>query len=501
MPKNILIISENFSFGGLETQIYDQQKHLKKKGIKTYLLCKNFYHDQQTLFEEIYDNLDFSSDLNPIRLNNLVNRIVEITKELKIDLIHVHPFWSFLPAVLAANIAKVPIVYTVHGIATINSYDNHLNGNYINKLLYNYGMEKIFTVSESLYLLTKNICDNNKLEILNNSVDMELFRESQFPNNKKWAIISRLDKAKTFPIYDFIKIIKKTEIKELHIYGDGSEINVLNEHIEKHNLGNVIKIKGKSDFIFKDLLNKYDGIIGMGRVILEACAMNIPAVLMSYNGIVDVINEENIGKFGYNNFNGRGFSCLNEEQISTKINLIYKNPQEYFMREHLPGKYDSKYIWGRYENIINKIEYKFKDEINQLHNIINNLEESEPIYNSVDFNNKLMDFKPEFQKQFIYHEQFQNIHEAIEKINNNIDTAKEKEKLLTENQSLKQKIIDISLNLEERDKLITDISLKLDDQDKLITDISLKLDDQDKLIRQLQDSKIYKLVCKFKKTK
>ena len=48
-----------------------------------------------------------------------VDEICSIIQKESIDVIEVHPFYAFLPAMIAANKCNVPIIHILHGAPSI----------------------------------------------------------------------------------------------------------------------------------------------------------------------------------------------------------------------------------------------------------------------------------------------------------------------------------------------------------------------------------------------
>lgn len=369
--KNILIITENFIYGGLETQIAGQVKYLNKNGVKCYLLCRRFESNLEVPFADIVPGFNFSHDLTCLNLVDLVNQLTNYIKKNEIELIHAHPFFSFMPAALAAYECNIPMVYTIHGPASINFLNHFLNGDILNKIFLSDGVDKIFNVGEYLNAEIGSYDSKKKMEVLKNSVDTALFKESKFPDNKKWALVSRLDSDKIESILDFLKILNKTPIKSMDIYGSGTDFERLKSFLNEQKLENKVNLMGKSENLHNDLLNNYDGVIGMGRVVIETLSMNLPAILLSYKGIVAAIDEQNIYNYSTFNFSGRGASILNdEEKIASEFYKVYDNLEKYQLRDIIVKDFNEENIWEYFLETVAKLKYEAKPMIKDLFYLI-----------------------------------------------------------------------------------------------------------------------------------
>ena len=126
---NILIVSENFLNGGLETQINTTVNALKNDN--EFFFALRAYNPNWNL-KNVFTDFNFSYNSTIYQFCDDVNNLIKIIKENNIEIIHVHPFYSLFPAVFAAKICNKPIVYTYHGISSY-SFFSRINDN----ILYN----------------------------------------------------------------------------------------------------------------------------------------------------------------------------------------------------------------------------------------------------------------------------------------------------------------------------------------------------------------------------
>lgn len=292
----ILIVSESFLKGGLETYLYTMYEELKSNN-EMFFSVANFGSELNINKESIFINFKFSSTTNISDFVNDVENLVEIIKIKNIDLIVVNPFYSFYSAIFAAHITNTKLVYIYHGMASLN-----FPNNIVDTILFRYAFEttvkKVFCVTYQGVKAFKTMNYDDAI-LLSNPINEKLFKESKVSFNKKWVLISRLDKEKFVDIIKLLDTLPKLEIDKLDIYGEGSEFQEISDYIVKNNLQSKIELKGYSDNIYKEIANKYTGVVGLGRVAIEGLVMNYPVLLIGYNKIVGVINQnlyENIAK-------------------------------------------------------------------------------------------------------------------------------------------------------------------------------------------------------------
>lgn len=419
---NILIISEIYKFGGVETQIAGQVRHLTSKGLEFHLMCQTFDGDlsipfskitKGVIFSERSTCLDVSENVSCSELSRLVDYIANYIKTNNIDMIHVHPFATVLPAVLAAELCKIPIVFTIHGPASFY-YNSSLNGSILRNLILTNGCSIIYTVAD--YLNAVLDLDNTKgqIKVLKNAVDTDLYMSARFINNRKWALVSRLSADKTAPFYKLIDIFDKLKIKKLDIFGDGEDYLNLKDYIKEKGLESKIELKGRTDNLYDSLRDNYDGVIGMGRVLLEGMSMNLPCVLLSYDGFVGAVTEDNLFSLSNYNFNGRASIKLTDDEIVNTFESIYDNPQKYQIRNIIIENFDEKSIWNEYYEDITKLKYEPNPVIGDLLYLIRGTGDNIPLISSTELYSKLIIRYPDLETIGITHKSMCNYYDIAE---------------------------------------------------------------------------------------
>ena len=199
----ILIVSEKFVKGGLETHINTYYDLIKDASDIYFAFSK--YEDNGYLKDaKIYDNFNFNFNSTISEFCSDVENLVKIIRENNIDIVHVHPFYSFFPALFATAITNVKLVYTYHGYGSINFISSN-----IDSMLFLYGIEnkvdKVFCVAENAIEYFKEL-HNQNIIFLPNIIDEDIYKEHDVINNKKWALISRIDADKYQSIIKFFDI-------------------------------------------------------------------------------------------------------------------------------------------------------------------------------------------------------------------------------------------------------------------------------------------------------
>ena len=355
----ILVISEKFDNGGLETQIKTYYESLPSDVEMVFAF--GIYTEKIKLNNaKIYNNFHFSYTDTIENFCDDVDRLVEIINKENIDVIHVHPYYSFFAAYFASQITKVKIFYSYHGISSYNFLKTPISQAIFQYAFESKGIACILSVSEDGINCFQNL-NNTKTVLLHNPIDLKQFPKAQLDNNNSghWALISRIDKDKIKEIKKIIEEINSFKITKLDIYGNGTEIENLKKFINEKKLNKNIFCRGYSNNIFKTTNNKYCGVIGIGRSALEALAMGYPTILIGYNKVSGFINLDVFNKIKNNNFSN---IHLNEENYNfpslSEINQISLEIRQ---------NYNSEVIIKKYLQIIKSNTSLYKENISNLY--------------------------------------------------------------------------------------------------------------------------------------
>lgn len=376
---NILVITDQFIVGGLETHINTYYESLKKNNNFVFIFDK--YVDNGYLKDaKIYcDNFHFNFNVTISEFCEDVQRILNIIIDEKIDIIHVHPFYCLFPTIFAANIAKKKIVFTCHGRGSVTYY-NGIN----DTLLYSFAIKeyisKIFCVSD----LYKKWLDNpsKNAVFIPNIVDEKQFPEHKISSNKIWALVSRLDNGKIEEIEKLLLMLPDLDIKEIHIYGTGNMEKELKKFVNNNHLKNKVLFKGYTNNLSVTLNNSYNGVIGQGRVAIESLTMNYPTILIGYyNKIVGVIDDNKFNVLKKVNFVPIDFEDVSVTKLQKEIKLVYSNPSRYQLRNMTTDFFGTK-NFNTYLRILKNTKFKYSEVLNECFNEITQVKDNEMFYNS-----------------------------------------------------------------------------------------------------------------------
>lgn len=348
--KTVLIVTENFSTGGLETYIEGQIRQLKNLNYRVVVATGSTGDLVDALgVDKSYTgiNFNFVSDRN--NLLTATTRLKKIILDESVDIVHAHPFLSIPAAYLACNETGVKFLYTLHGPSSVENgygdFNEKLMGAIINTAT------PIVVSDELNKIVRKKYPLSNPMTVPNAVLFPETITESprSIPGDmERWAVISRIDAYKVVGIkklIEFLIIRNKHKPLTLSVIGDGPDLDGLRKWASAKN-ASFIDFRGviDNDKIYNE---NYSVICGMGRVVLEAISARKPICLVGYDGIKGFINTPNRLVIASRlNFSGRNienihYPSFEKELLDGKFNLSDK--VYHYAREN----YYEKNIWKR----------------------------------------------------------------------------------------------------------------------------------------------------------
>ncbi len=367
----ILVVCDNFSKGGLETQIDTYYQNLSSNDKMIFAFGK-FTKTNLLKHATIYDGFNFSYNDTIKDFCEDVEKLIEIIKKEKIDVIHVHPYYGYFASLFASQLTKVKIVYSYHGISSFNFAKTN-----ISQPLFLYAFEcgaiaKVFSVSKIGIDCFNNFGYKN-IVLLENPIDLKKFPVAKYVYNNKWLLVSRIDSDKIEEIKLIIRKMNEFNIMQIDILGDGSEINNLEKFIEDNKLSEKVHLNGYSDKIYEEFTGKYNGIIGIGRVVLEALAMKVPCILIGNNKITGYVNKKIYNQIKDINFINRTINVSNNKMIDeNEIESIFND---------IKNNYSIKVVLKKYFEILKESESIFMTNLVELYEEISVLNKNEELKN------------------------------------------------------------------------------------------------------------------------
>jgi GT2 family glycosyltransferase/glycosyltransferase involved in cell wall biosynthesis len=348
----VLIITENFRTGGLETQILGFCRYLTNSGHEVHLIS-GVGSRTLPLREIIGDHIlevDMRPNISSKEAIASINRIASYAKEIQPDILHLHPFTSIIYGGIAASLVNKPYVVTIHGPLSLTYGYNITYRIFIDLILRD--AWRVFCVSRETAERIKVIVPECHVKILPNGCDTERFKPASMDPSGPVAIIARLDSHKIPGIKSFLSEWAKLggePRRPVHIFGEGNSFEELKNWVKVILNGESwITFMGHEDNLHERLKAGYSLVAGMERVVLEAAALNLPIILVGYNGPSGLVSMENCDQLFYRNFSGRHVSVIDAEKLKKELAELEISPERFLLRPWVLEKNDEKKIHAKY---------------------------------------------------------------------------------------------------------------------------------------------------------
>ena len=342
MKKRLLICLEKLDIGGVETSVINQAKEYKRRGYDVTIMAKRGIYTEE-LEKDSIECVNYEFFLEDKFFLEKETYIKKIIDDRNITEIHIHQYpciIHLLPILLKNNIPYVAFVHSIID-GTYEWFMNTFRTYNIAFPLFFQNANKIVTIREKEIDYNSDlfkIKDKSKYFILKNSIDF-----NQLPKNKKYPdqinnylIISRISKEKLVSIekgIEFYLNIKNSN-KKLSILGDGDELEYLKNKYKNYE----IEFLGKSNKVY-EIISKYDAVIGVDRCILEAICCRKISILSSYEGLIEIVNKDNIENLSKENFSGKNLK--ESSNIIEKINNISKKEYKCIVEDNYKYAYEN----------------------------------------------------------------------------------------------------------------------------------------------------------------
>ncbi|WP_312383415.1 glycosyltransferase family 4 protein [Atlantibacter subterraneus] len=348
---NILLITQNFTIGGLETHLAGQIRVLSNEGHKIHLVVGSEF-DSRIMPKElasITTGLRLDSDIDITDFISVVDQLKDIIEKKNIDIIHAQPFYSIIIGAFVAEITHKPLLITLHGPVAFASYLGIIYNFLLKKIILT-SANKTLVVSKELEELVKIYSQGSMTSLIPNSIKIldASDCDCQFG---KWLCISRLDSQKIKGIFDFIIKAKGTTIQKVVIAGDGPAKDELSNELIKHNLEDFVEFLGYVSDI-TSIIPDFEGIAGMGRVVLEGGSFKKKIILVGYDGVKGLVTPQLFEKASIANFSGRNLKNITSQQLASDL-VAYSNEYSKVNAEVISNEYNENINWKKFSHELN----------------------------------------------------------------------------------------------------------------------------------------------------
>jgi GT2 family glycosyltransferase len=323
MKKSLMIVTEAFELGGVETYICSEVEQLVNQGWHVHLVCGRRFSGALLPdgLASKTSGLALGPEASVEEFLQSVDQIVEIARRENVSVINAHPFISLISAVVASSLLRIPCVATLHGPSSIaGSYGAAYDFMLASLVLP--AASRVSAVSAEVAALARPYTSADRLSILPNAVTPPVGLLREVPaQSGRWLVVGRLDPAKSDGIIQFARAAVEIGLAGVDICGDGpSRASVEDSLADLIDRGDVRLLGAHSSAAA--LMPSYSGVAGMGRVALEGLAAGLPVVLVGYDGIKGLLDSDLYLAASWANLSGRGLATISNERLDQQLQQI-----------------------------------------------------------------------------------------------------------------------------------------------------------------------------------
>ena len=348
--KSILIVTEQFKIGGLETQIRGEAEKFIELGISVHLATGSAF--DETLLPAHLSSVTNDLPLEPTATTEAFLRTISclrrIIRENSIEAVHIHPFASIIPAAMAAELESIPYALTLHGPASLHSYGAIYD--FLVKDVILPAASLIVAVSPEVRKLVTTHAADEAVSTIPNSVS---FLESDYEAlnttclDPRWLAVSRLDEYKIPGLLDFCIKARTAGIPGVLIAGDGAAKVDFLAQLTAFNLESYVTLLGVSSDV-QSLIRQTSGVAGMGRVVLEGISHKKPVVLVGYDGVKGVVDKPLLERAAVENFSGRGLSTIDANELANQLERNISKTSIELTHAFAKAFFNEKDTWNKF---------------------------------------------------------------------------------------------------------------------------------------------------------
>ena len=406
---NIVVMTEFFKTGGLETQLmgYVRQAHHRGHRVSFVVGQESRIEPLQALVGDRLLRSSMQPDIRAANAIDVVSRIAEFCTDQQCDFLHLHPFVTLPLGALVASRLRVPFVVTLHGIFNVDWVYGTPYGFLLEQMVFR-DASKVFCTSAWTIPAVLDAQPAARCAHLPNAVDLALFFPSKANREGAWAVIARLDEAKVQGIKHFLDtwfdLFEKTNV---HVFGDGPARQGLAEWLAQESYTSSVRLCGHCDTLNVVLRGGYAGVAGMGRVVLEGGALELPVILVGYDGVKGLMRMTEMDALSQRGFSGLGSRTIASNELGAQVDDLRNDPTPYNLRPWVEKNADEVVVWQRYFHEVENLampRFNWQDAIFEL------LEQKPtyPLFSS-ELLKELIEDKPGYHKYMLLAERTQSV--------------------------------------------------------------------------------------------
>lgn len=346
----LLIISELFGRGGLETHIESEIRTLSAMGWEVHLALSDLAPGARLPegLKGVMTGLDLGPLATASQLLLTVNTLGRYIERNGITAVHCHPFTSCLAAFLAAGQRRIGLAFTLHGPASLSPFYGPVFELLFRRLVLPHS-GLVVCVSDEVATLARIAGTASATIVLPNPVRLGGVAQRKRPESGPLRILcaSRLDSEKVPGIVDFLTKLPRNLDWQVDVYGSGDAQVELGAYVEASDVSDRVAIQGWS-FDLAAAVTSYDLVAGMGRVVIEAAVADVPVVLLGYDGVKGLLDRDNFQSAAYSNFSGRGLATIDATQLAPQLMAAVETEGTSSIRDLVTERHDESLVWAQF---------------------------------------------------------------------------------------------------------------------------------------------------------
>lgn len=341
----ILVLTERFAHGGLETQIAGQAAALARLGERCVLATGSGPESVPAdLFAEGLFGLPMGAEATFGQLRETLGRLEDLVGRHGVQVIHAHPFHSWILGALLARRVRLPWVATAHGPVSVHGITQPAAKAALTSCVLP-GAARVYCVSPEAAELVGSIT-KAEIRLLPNAVRIPAERLHGEPG--VWAWSGRLDPDKLPGLLDLLDKLAAAPPARLRIFGTGTSREELERIIAgRPDIAAFTRLEGW----YADLLGAIGGcelVAGMGRVLLEAGAAGLPCLLVGYDGVKGLLDEAALAEAAWRNLSGREAPTIAADALHEQIRGWRADPARFDLRPWVARMRDEDAVWSAF---------------------------------------------------------------------------------------------------------------------------------------------------------
>lgn len=354
MDKSLMIVTEAFELGGVETYIRSEVEGLVRRGWRVHLVCGRRFSEAMLPkgLASVTSDLALGPEAGIDDFLGAVDQIVAIGRRENVSIIDAHPFTALIPALASASILRVPCIATLHGPSSVaGSYGPAYDFMLASLVLP--AASRVLVVSGEVATLTAPYVEPERLVIQYNPIDPPSVVPG-IERTARWLIVSRLDAAKTDGVVAFIRSAAAIGLPGVDLCGDGPCRSSLEDSLQDLLTSGWLRLLGARPDA-AELMPGYQGVAGMGRVALEGLAAGVPVVLVGYDGIKGLLEQDLYELAVQCNLSGRGLVSISSAELAEQLRLR-TGQSTAAITAHALAERNAGRIWQRFESELQQME-------------------------------------------------------------------------------------------------------------------------------------------------